>query len=105
MIKPIKLETKITRVKRELIKDRLGPNRPWRRRLSRKRIRPAFAGRFLSSLGACPLGFFIFISDTIEGFYTVKTFISLAEFFAQAFDMGINRSVIDINLVVISGVH
>jgi len=51
------------------------------------------------------LGFFILIPHTIKGLDSVKRFICFAELLPKSFDMAIDCAVIDINLIIVSGVH
>src|SRR5579872_4645866 len=47
----------------------------------------------------------IAISDTIKGFDCVEALVGGLEFFPEPLDVAVDRSVIDIDLIVIGGVH
>ena len=108
------------RVRRDVQSERRGPRRLFLRRRFRFtsdglvsdishltiRSKPKRLVRNLS-LAKNPetLGFFIFITHAIKRFDAVKAFIRFSEFFAQAFDVAVNRTVIDINLIIIGRIH
>lgn len=76
MTNPIRFEKKMFRVRRDVRRERRGPTR-----LSRIFTRPDDA------LDTPDLGFFVFVSDAIEGLYTIEALIRLAELFTKTLNM------------------
>src|SRR5213079_2769145 len=49
--------------------------------------------------------FAVSVTDAIEGFDRVEIGVDLAELLAHALDVAVDRAVVDVDLIVVGGVH